>query len=210
MLHTLFIRASLETMGVATPTDGFWRASRMRVHRNAKTTPKMRQLIVTRAQQGWTYARVAAALGLSVRTVAKWMARSRQEAGLLDGSSRPHRQPRRLAAPLEAAVLALRRTRATAWQSQRGAAAAAVDRHARAGARRAESRRAPRAAPAGPALRVAPRRRFAARRSAATGPSVRISASTTTGVHIRASADARPGCVSKRLPKMNNLFDIHT
>ena len=88
----------------------------MRVHRNAKTTPKMRQLIVSRAQQGWTYARIATALGISVRTVAKWLARSRQAGGLLDGSSRPHRQPRRLAAPLEAAVLRLRRTRATAWQ----------------------------------------------------------------------------------------------
>jgi len=88
----------------------------MRVHRNAKTTPKMRQLIVTRAQQGWTYGRIAAALGISVRTVAKWMARSRRPDGLADGSSRPHRQPRRLASPVEAAILALRRTRATAWQ----------------------------------------------------------------------------------------------
>ena len=44
------------------------------------------------------------------------MARSRQAEGLTDGSSRPHRQPRRLAAPLEAAILRLRRTRATAWQ----------------------------------------------------------------------------------------------
>ena len=79
----------------------------MRVHRNAKTTPKMRQLIVTRAQQGWTYARIAEALGISVRTVAKWIARSRQAEGLHDGSSRPHRQPRRLAAPLEAAIVAL-------------------------------------------------------------------------------------------------------
>ena len=78
MLHTLFIRESLETMGVTTPTHGFWRASRMRVHRNAKTTPKMRQLIVTRAEQGWTYGRIATALGISVRTVAKWRARSRQ------------------------------------------------------------------------------------------------------------------------------------
>jgi len=88
----------------------------MRVHRNAKTTPKMRQLIATRAQQGWTYARIAAALGISVRTVAKWVARARQPEGLADQSSRPHRQPRRLAATREAAVVALRRTRATAWQ----------------------------------------------------------------------------------------------
>jgi len=88
----------------------------MRVHRNAKTTPKMRQLIVTRVQQGWTQARIAAALGISVRTVAKWLARSRQAAGLLDGSSRPHRQPSRTAPALERAIVALRRRRLTAWQ----------------------------------------------------------------------------------------------
>ncbi len=87
----------------------------MKVHRNAKTTLKMRELIVTRAQQGWTYARIAGALGLSVRTVAKWVGRARSQA-LADRSSRPHRQPRRLSARLEAAIVALRRTRATAWQ----------------------------------------------------------------------------------------------
>ena len=38
----------------------------MRVHRNAKTTPRMRQLIVTRAQQGWTYGRIAEALGITL------------------------------------------------------------------------------------------------------------------------------------------------
>jgi transcriptional regulator with XRE-family HTH domain len=48
----------------------------MNVHRNAKTTVKMRQLIATRARQGWTYAQIAHALGLSVRTVAKWQARA--------------------------------------------------------------------------------------------------------------------------------------
>lgn len=88
----------------------------MRVHRNAKTTPKMRQLILTRTQQGWTQARIAEALGVSVRTVAKWIARARHDAQLLDGSSRPHWQPQRLAASVEAAIVALRRTRATAWQ----------------------------------------------------------------------------------------------
>jgi transposase InsO family protein len=87
----------------------------MKVHRNAKTTLKMRELIVTRAQQGWTYARIASALGISVRTVAKWVARARR-AELTDGSSRPHRQPRRVAASVERAILTLRRTRATAWQ----------------------------------------------------------------------------------------------
>ena len=87
----------------------------MKVHRNAKTTFKMRQLIATRAQEGCTYRQIAAALGLSVRTVAKWVARARQ-AKLTDGSSRPHRQPRRLPARLESAIVTLRRTRATAWQ----------------------------------------------------------------------------------------------
>ena len=88
----------------------------MKVHRNAKTTPKMRQRIVTRARAGWTQRAIAEALGLSVRTVAKWVARSRDTGALLDGSSRPHRQPRRLAVSREAAIVALRRTRATAWQ----------------------------------------------------------------------------------------------
>jgi DNA-directed RNA polymerase specialized sigma24 family protein len=88
----------------------------MRVHRNAKTTPKMRQLIARRAQQGWTYMRIAEALDLSVRTVAKWVARARQ-AQITDRSSRPHRQPRRVAAPVERAIVTLRRTRATAWIS---------------------------------------------------------------------------------------------
>lgn len=91
----------------------------MRVHRNAKTTPTMRHLIVTRAQQGWTYAQIAVALGLSVRTVAKWVARARQPQGLLDGSSRPHRQPRRLSARTEGAIIAARQTRATAWEISR-------------------------------------------------------------------------------------------
>jgi transposase InsO family protein len=87
----------------------------MKVHRNAKTTPKMRQLIATRAQQGWTYARIAEALDISVRTVAKWVARARH-ATVMDGSSRPHRQPRRLAGSVERAIITLRHTRATAWQ----------------------------------------------------------------------------------------------
>ncbi|HKU71151.1 MAG TPA: IS481 family transposase [Burkholderiales bacterium] len=88
----------------------------MRVHRNAKTTLRMRQLIVTRAQQGWTYAQIGEALGISVRTVAKWIARSRQANGLVDGSSRPQRQPRRTAPALERAIVVLRRRRLTAWQ----------------------------------------------------------------------------------------------
>lgn len=87
----------------------------MRVHGNAKTNVYQRRLLIRRVRQhGWTQRRAADALGVSVRTVAKWLARDRTT--LADRSSRPLRQPRRLAAPLEAAIVALRRTRATAWQ----------------------------------------------------------------------------------------------
>lgn len=91
----------------------------MDIHRNAKTTPKMRELIVWRAQQGWTYARIAEALAISVRTVAKWVARSRQGAPLSDRSSRPHRIARRLSERTTQAIVALRHTRATAWEISR-------------------------------------------------------------------------------------------
>ena len=37
----------------------------------------------------------------------------------------------------------------------------------------------------------------------------RICAATTISAHTPVSADGPPGRVSKRLPKMNNLFDIH-
>lgn len=90
----------------------------MKTHRNAKTNVYQRRLLITRVRRrGWTQRRAAEAAGVSVRTVAKWLARSRRD--LTDRSSRPHRQPRRTSVAREAAVLALRRTRATAWQISR-------------------------------------------------------------------------------------------
>lgn len=93
----------------------------MRLHRNAKTSPKMRQLLVERVhRQGWTQAAAATAAGVSVRTVAKWLARARQgDARLEDRSSRPHRQPRQLAVEQHARILAYRQQRATAWEISR-------------------------------------------------------------------------------------------
>src|SRR5918911_713753 len=97
MLNTLFIRRPLETMGVTKPTQSFWRTLRMKIHRNAKTTPKMRELLIDRVvRQGWTQRAAAMAAGISVRTVAKWVSRARQGEPLVDRSSRPHRQPRAL------------------------------------------------------------------------------------------------------------------
>jgi transposase InsO family protein len=88
----------------------------MRVHPNAKTTPKGRGLIVQRVEHdGWTAQQTAAAFGVSVRTVAKWRARFRAQgfAGLGDASSAPHRVPHRTAAVQVAQIVALRATRAT-------------------------------------------------------------------------------------------------
>src|SRR3954447_6136999 len=106
MLNTLFIREALETMGVPTPTHRFWRSSRMRVHGNAMTNVYQRRLLIRRVrQQGWSQRQAAEALGVSIRTVAKWLARDRT--ALADRSSRPTRQPRRTSGTVERAIVAL-------------------------------------------------------------------------------------------------------
>ena len=87
----------------------------MRSHGSAKTNVYQRRLLIRRVrQQGWTQRQAAEALGVSVRTVAKWLTRDRT--ALADRSSRPRHHPRRTSVTAEAAIVALRRTRATAWQ----------------------------------------------------------------------------------------------
>ena len=89
----------------------------MKLHPNAKTTPHTRQLIVQRvARQGWTASEVAQAVGVSVRTVFKWLARFRDEgrAGLLDRPSVPHRSPARTREAVVRRIDTLRRKRWTA------------------------------------------------------------------------------------------------
>lgn len=73
-------------------------------------------MLVERIRQGQPARVVAAALGISVRTVRKWVARERREgqAGLLDRSTRPLHSPRRLAAAKLERVVALRQARLTA------------------------------------------------------------------------------------------------
>ena len=66
----------------------------MKIHSNAKTTPRTRALIVQRVEvEGWTVAETAEAFGISERTVYKWRARGRNEGvqGLQDRSSSPRR-----------------------------------------------------------------------------------------------------------------------
>ena len=107
----------------------------MRVHGSAKTNVYQRRLLIRRVrQQGWTQRQAAEALGVSVRTVAKWLAAVAATSWRI-GSSRPQRQPRRTSGGAKPRSSRLRRTRATAWQISARARAAAVDGHARAGAR---------------------------------------------------------------------------
>lgn len=64
----------------------------MKLHRNAKSTPTSRFLLVRRVlYEGWTYAEAADGAQVSIRTVAKWVRRFREAGvdGLEDGSSRP-------------------------------------------------------------------------------------------------------------------------
>lgn len=68
----------------------------MDVHQNARSTPRSRAEIVRRVLTGGQRpARVAAAVGVSERTVRKWVARYRAEgdAGRHDRSCRPQRSP---------------------------------------------------------------------------------------------------------------------
>ena len=89
----------------------------MNRHKNARTTPYGRALMVRRVRElGWSAARAAEAAGVSVRTVRKWLARHRCEgaAGLLDRSSRPRRSPPRMAAGWQTLIVRLRQCRMTA------------------------------------------------------------------------------------------------
>lgn len=115
---TLFTRDSLERMGVTTRSIQSERGPRVKVHRNAKTTPNMRALLVRRIRhEQWPPVEAAAAAGISVRTTYKWLRRHRVGGppALDDASSRPHRQPRRTAPETVAAIIAARQQRQTAW-----------------------------------------------------------------------------------------------
>jgi transposase InsO family protein len=67
----------------------------MKLHRNAKSTPASRWLMVQRVLAGQGYASVADGFAVSVRTVAKWVRRFRDGgmAALEDRSSRPAGSP---------------------------------------------------------------------------------------------------------------------
>lgn len=89
----------------------------MNVHSGARTCPSSRALLVHRVRrEGWSVQRTATALGISRRTVYKWLAR---ESDLQDRSSRPHRLSGRTPRMWEDVIVLLRRTGMTGPQIAR-------------------------------------------------------------------------------------------
>jgi transposase len=83
----------------------------MKLHRNAKSTPSSRFLLVRRVLfEGWSYAEAAEGFAVSVRTVAKWVRRFKEGgvAALEDGSSRPGTPPHQTPPALVALIRILR------------------------------------------------------------------------------------------------------
>ena len=73
----------------------------MNAHKNARTTPFGRAVMIRRVlQEGWSVIAVAASFEVSTRTVRKWLARFRRDgrAGLENRSSAPHRVANKLPA----------------------------------------------------------------------------------------------------------------
>ena len=88
----------------------------MNIHKNARTTPQSRAEIVRRVVMQQQPARqVAAAFGISERTVRKWVGRARAAAppALVDRSSRPHGSPEQTPVELRELIERLRRQRWT-------------------------------------------------------------------------------------------------
>ena len=86
----------------------------MNVHQNARLTPHSRAELVRRVVvEGQTPTAVAAAFGVTVKTVHKWVARFQTEGvnGLHDRSSRPHHLRRPTPAATVATIETLRRQR---------------------------------------------------------------------------------------------------
>jgi transposase InsO family protein len=85
------------------------------MHKNARLTPKGREVMLARLQAGQHQVDVAQAMGVSLTTLKKWLRRYRAEGavGLLDRSSRPTSHPRQLAPKLHAQITDLRRQRHT-------------------------------------------------------------------------------------------------
>jgi transposase InsO family protein len=91
----------------------------MNIHKNARTTPHSRAMLIHRVLvEKWPVAEVAMSLGVSKRTVYKWLARYRAEgvAGLQDRSSAARCHPHALPATWIALVRLLRHAKLVATE----------------------------------------------------------------------------------------------
>ncbi len=89
----------------------------MTLHRNARTCPKSRRLLVDRVlDQGWSLRGAAEAAGISERRARHWLKRFKEEGpgGLEDRSSAPKPVPNKTPAERVQAIVALRELRFTA------------------------------------------------------------------------------------------------
>ena len=91
----------------------------MDIHKNARSCPASRELMVRRVlREGWGVGEAAEAAGLSKRTAYKWLRRYREGglSGLSDRSSRPHRSPGRTPEAKQREVVRMRRERLSGAQ----------------------------------------------------------------------------------------------
>lgn len=85
----------------------------MNIHKNARSLPASRELMVARVEQGWTIKAAAESIGLSERRAAEWLrrARAKEEQWSKDRSSRPYRIPRQLDQTKKEAIIKERQQR---------------------------------------------------------------------------------------------------
>ena len=90
----------------------------MELHKNARSCPASRMLMVQRIEAGMPVTSAAEAAGVTRQSASKWKKRYREagEAALVDGSSRPHRSPRQTHSAVVEEILRLRRRRQTGPQ----------------------------------------------------------------------------------------------
>jgi transposase InsO family protein len=96
-----------------------WKEGWMDLHKNARSCPASRALLVERVmKQGWTVQGAADAAGMSERRAYVWLARFRAEghAGLRDRSSRPRWIPHQTSRNRLERALALRRQKRSAGE----------------------------------------------------------------------------------------------
>ena len=93
----------------------------MDIHKNARSCPASRHLLIRRViGEGMPVVEAAGMAGMSRRRAVEWVGRYRRgDRELLDRSSRPHRSPRKIPPPLVERVIVLRRKRQTGLEIAR-------------------------------------------------------------------------------------------